>query len=68
MENIVRDRLALIGFDTLDIKIPQDLLRVTTTRRVTSRIWGGCMRATLPKISKEFTHGLKDFMYTCLLC
>ena len=67
LENIVRDRLALIGYHTLDIKIPRDLLEVTTTRCVTSRIWGGCTRATFPKIGKEFTHGLHDFMYTCPL-
>lgn len=50
-ENVVRDRLALIRYDTFDLKLPQD---------ITSRIWGGSMRATFPKVGKELTHGLAD--------
>ncbi|KAF8121770.1 hypothetical protein EV363DRAFT_1184268 [Boletus edulis] len=66
-ENVVRDRMALVGYDTFDIKIPKDLLGATATREFTTRTWGGSMQATFPKIGKEFTHGLDDFMYLSLL-
>ncbi|KAH0833093.1 hypothetical protein J3R83DRAFT_12085 [Lanmaoa asiatica] len=50
-----------------DLKVPSDILDTTTTRDVTTRIWGGCRLATFPKIGRRFTHGLDDFMYTSLL-
>ncbi|KAF8556224.1 hypothetical protein OG21DRAFT_1483294 [Imleria badia] len=66
-ENVVRDRLALIGYDTFDLDVPQDILDATATREFTTRIWGGSKQATFPKIGKEFTHGLDDFMCISLL-
>ena len=66
-EDVVRGRLALIGYETFDLKGPRDILDATTTREFTTRVWGGNMQATFPKIGKEFTHGLDDFMYITLL-
>ncbi|KIJ66701.1 hypothetical protein HYDPIDRAFT_26129 [Hydnomerulius pinastri MD-312] len=66
-EEFVRGRLAIIGYESLDIKLAPDILGATTTREFTSRIWGGNTQALFPTIGKEFTHGLDDFMYTNLL-
>ncbi|KAG9315047.1 hypothetical protein JVU11DRAFT_4159 [Chiua virens] len=62
-ENIVRDRLALIGLETIDLDVPQPLLEATATRMFMSRTWGGRPSDMFPQASKNFTHGLDDFMY-----
>ncbi|KAH7884645.1 hypothetical protein F5I97DRAFT_1483038 [Phlebopus sp. FC_14] len=62
-EQLVHSRLSLIGYQTLDIKLPPSILGATTTREFTSRVWGGNTLSIFPKIGKEFTHGLDDFMY-----
>ena len=56
-----------MGYETFDLELPQDILDATTTRDFTTRTWGGSRLATFPKIGKEFTHGLDDFMYISLL-
>ncbi|KAN0093024.1 hypothetical protein V8E55_003808 [Tylopilus felleus] len=65
---VVRDRLARIGYETFDLDVPRDIrVDATATRAFTSRIWGGSMQTTFPRIGNRFTHGLDDFMYVSLL-
>ncbi|KAH7927930.1 hypothetical protein BV22DRAFT_241127 [Leucogyrophana mollusca] len=65
-DDVVQSRLALIGYETYDIKVePPEILDATTTRDFTSTTWGGNRIWTFPRIQQKFVniHGLNDFMF-----